>query len=99
MLSGDHRWSSGRGLGGVNKGAQGPIKRTLFTILKPQSHRVVNTGNKGAKVRKDTLCFGGGGRGVERGRGGHCPSSTQSLFINAVKMLTILHCFWMQYRL
>lgn len=45
--------SSGRGLKrGFYKGA---------TISKAHSHHAVNTGNKGAKVSKDTLCFRGGG--------------------------------------
>lgn len=53
--------SSGRGLKGVYKVADGPLKRTLATMRKPQSHHVFNTGNKGARVGKDTLCFKGGG--------------------------------------
>lgn len=57
----------GVGWGSV-KELKGRFKRTLATIPKPQSHQAVNTGNKGAKVRKDTLCF----KGVRAG--GHCPS-------------------------
>lgn len=65
------------------KELRGSLKRTLVSILKPQSHHAVNTGNKGAKGRKDTMCFR---------EGKHCPSLrvlTQSLFIN--KTQRILH--------
>lgn len=83
MVTIDGDWEQWEGAGGVYKGAEGPLKRTLAAILKPQSHHAVNTGNKGAKVRKDTLCFK---------EGEHCPLLRvfKSLFSN--KMLRILHC-------
>lgn len=92
MLSGDHKvvgweqWDGGDE--GFIKDEKGRLKRTLATIPKPQSHHAVNTGNMGAKVRKDTLCFKGGGE--------HCPSlkslQLRVFFFFSCKMLSILHC-------
>lgn len=86
MVTIDGDWEQWEGGADVYKGAEGPLKQTLATRLKPQSHLAVNTGNKGTGVRKDTLCFKG-----EVG-GGHCPSLRvlKSLFNN--KMLRVLHC-------
>lgn len=73
--------SSGRGF---YEGAEGPLKQPFTPIPRAYTHHAVNTGNKGAKVSKDILCFGGVG-------GGALPVAELKVFFSN-RLLRILHC-------